>query len=328
MAPRRIILPGGAGFIGRHLAAWFAGLGDDVVVLTRRPAPDLGPRIRHLLWDGQTPGPWTDALDGAHAVVNLAGRTVNCRYIQRHKREIYDSRLIPTKLIGEAIAICKSPPPVWINASSATIYRDARDRPMDEATGEVGHGFSVDVCQRWEAELAAADTPRTRKVALRSAMVFGPGKGGVFAAFRRLVRLGLGGTLGRGDQYVSWVHHQDFCRAVDFLLADQTLSGPVNVSSPNPVLNRDFMRTFRHVCRAPFGLPAARWMLEIGAFALRTETELLLKSRRVIPSRLLQAGFTFDFPDLPAAFAEIESANAPRPNPQTHPPGRTPGSAR
>jgi len=307
MPPRRIILPGGAGFIGRHLAAWFADLGDDVVVLTRHPRPDPGPRIRHLPWDGQTPGPWTDALDGAHAVINLAGRTVNCRYTQRHKREIYDSRLVPTKLIGDAIAHCKSPPRVWINASSATIYRDARDRPMDEATGEPGRGFSVDVCQKWEAALAAAQTPHTRKVALRSAMVFGPGAGGVFAAFRRIVRLGLGGTLGRGDQYVSWVHHHDFCRAVEFLLANDALAGPVNVSSPNPVTNRDFMRTFRHVCRAPFGLPATRWMLEVGALALRTETELLLKSRWVLPRRLLEAGFTFDYPDLAAALTEIES---------------------
>jgi uncharacterized protein (TIGR01777 family) len=305
MGTRTIVMPGGAGFIGRHLSEYFVGRGYSVIVLSREARADTG-GVRHVRWDGRTPGPWADVIDGAAAVVNLAGRTVNCRYTARNRAAIYDSRLASTRVIGEAIAAARNPPPVWINSSSATIYRDARDRPMDETTGEIGSGFSVDVCQKWEGALDAAPTPQTRKVALRSAMVFGPGAGGVFGAFRRIVRLGLGGTLGRGDQYVSWVHVRDFCRAVEFLIDDGRLAGPVNVSSPNPVVNREFMRTFRDVCGAPIGLPAARWMLEIGAFALRTETELLLKSRRVVPRRLLDAGFTLEFPNLAQALADVE----------------------
>jgi uncharacterized protein (TIGR01777 family) len=300
-----IVMPGGAGYLGRHLASYFAARGDRVVILTRHPAGDVG-LIRQIEWDGKTLGDWAAALEGAHAVVNLAGRTVNCRYNAKHKREIYDSRLDSTRVIGQAIAGCANPPAVWINSSSATIYRDARDRAMDEKTGEIGTGFSVDVCQKWEEALNEAATPGTRKVALRTAIVFGPGAGGPFEAFRRIVKLGLGGTLGPGDQFVSWVHSHDFCRAVEFLMERQDLSGPVNVAAPNPVPNREFMRIFRQVLHKRIGLPATRWMLELGAFFLRTETELLLKSRRVIPGRLVEAGFEFEFPEFGAALEDIE----------------------
>jgi uncharacterized protein (TIGR01777 family) len=312
MAERnRIILPGGGGFLGRHLAGFFVDQDYDVVVLSRHARPDA-PGVRHLVWDGCTLGSWASALDGARAVINLAGRTVNCRYTTKNRREIYDSRLQSTAVIGQAIAACAAPPPVWLNSSSATIYRDADDRPMDEATGELGTGFSVDVCQKWEAALNAAPTPRTRKVALRNAMVFGPGEGGVFEAFRRVVALGLGGTLGRGSQYVSWIHVRDFCRAVQFIMDDDRpdpLQGPVNLASPHPVTNRDFMRTFRQVCHKRIGLPATRWMLEIGAFFLRTETELLLKSRQVVPGRLLASGFRFEFPELQRALEDVVRAH-------------------
>jgi uncharacterized protein len=302
-----IVLAGGAGFLGRHLAAHFAALGYPIVVLSRRPRPDTA-GVRTLRWDGVTLGPWAAAVDGAAAVINLAGRTVNCRYTAQHRREIYDSRLLSTKVIGEAIAAARTPPAVWVNASSATIYRDARDRPMDELTGDIGDGFSVDVVQKWEVALHAATTPATRRIALRAAMVFGVGADGVYEAFRRIVKLGLGGTLGDGGQYVSWVHARDFCRAVQFVIDRADLAGPVNLSSPNPAPNRDFMRTLRRAVGKRIGLPAVRWMLEVGAFVLRTETELLLKSRRVVPGKLLAAGFTFDFPDLGRAIAEIEAA--------------------
>lgn len=301
---RTIVMPGGAGYLGRHLACYFAGRGDRVVILTRHPNNGTGP-IRQLGWDGRTLGDWAAAFEGADAVVNLTGRTVNCRYNAKHKREIYDSRLESTRVIGQAIAACGNPPAVWINSSSATIYRDARDRAMDEKTGEIGTGFSVDVCQRWEAALAEAATPRTRKVALRTAIVFGPGAGGPFEAFRRIVKLGLGGTLGPGDQFVSWVHSHDFCRAVEFMIGRNDMDGPVNVAAPNPIPNREFMRIFRRVLHKRVGLPATRWMLEIGAFFLRTETELLLKSRRVVPGRLMEAGFEFEFPEFGAALEDI-----------------------
>jgi uncharacterized protein (TIGR01777 family) len=281
-----------------------------VTVLTRGGRePPAAPR--GIAWDGRTLGPWAAVLDGADAVVNLAGRTVNCRYTAGNKREIYASRLDSTRALGQAIAACAAPPPVWVNAASATIYRHAEDRPMDEPTGEFGDDFSCDVCKRWEAELMAAPTPRTRRVAMRAAMVMGPGRGGVYEAFRGIARKGLGGTLGRGAQFVSWVHVDDFCRAAEFLIDPPATGGPpldgaVNVASPNPLPNRDFMRAVRAAAGAPFGLPATRWMLEVGALVLRTETELLLKSRRVVPTRLLGAGFTFDFPDWPAAARDIE----------------------
>jgi uncharacterized protein (TIGR01777 family) len=237
-------------------------------------------------------------------VVNLAGRSVNCRYNARNRQEIYDSRLDSTRAVGEAIAACETPPPVWLNASSATVYRHALDRPMDEATGEIGTGFSVDVCLKWEQALRDAPTPRTRKVALRTALVLGPGEGGVMEAFLRLVRLGLGGTMGRGDQFVSWVHVGDFLGALDFLI-DRQLEGAVNVAAPNPLTNREFMAALRRACRVPAGLPAAAWMLEIGAVFLGTETELILKSRRVVPGRLLAAGYQFRFPEAQEALHDL-----------------------
>jgi uncharacterized protein (TIGR01777 family) len=194
---------------------------------------------------------------------------------------------------------------LWINASSATIYRHALDRAMDESTGDIGTGFSVDVCQKWEKTLWDAPTrSEVRKVALRSAMVFGPG-GGVFDAFYRLVKLGLGGTLGRGDQFVSWVHAEDFARSVQWILAHPELNGPINIAVPNPVPNALFMKTFREVCHRPLGLPATDWMLEIGAILLRTETELLLKSRRVVPETLIDSGFSFQYPELRRALEQI-----------------------
>jgi len=190
MTPPTLILPGGAGYLGRHLAHYFTQHNYQIIILTRHPNPhEDSENIRHLPWDGRTLGPWAAAFDDAHAVINLAGRSVNCRYTARNEKEIYDSRLQSTAVIGQAIAAAKNPPKIWLNSSSATIYRDARDRPIDESTGDIGHDFSVDVCKKWEQTLADAPTPHTRKVALRSAMVFGPGQGGVFEAFHRIVKL-------------------------------------------------------------------------------------------------------------------------------------------
>lgn len=274
------------------------------MILSRQPH-SASDSVKYVQWDGTTLGQWAEELEGATAIINLAGRSVNCRYNEANKREIYASRLAATKVIGEAIARCTNPPKVWLNSSSATIYRHAEDRPMDEATGEVGEGFSVDVCQQWEQALANASTPHTRKVALRTAMVFGRGAGGVFAAFHNIVKLGLGGTLGQGTQFVSWIHAEDFCRALDWILTHPELDGAINLASPQPIPNAEFMRIFREVCRQPIGLPASEWMLEIGAFFLRTETELLLKSRRVVPGRLLASGFQFTYPRFEEALREI-----------------------
>ena len=298
---RRIILAGGSGYLGKILAGHFTKLGWEVVVLTRHTYG----KTNVLFWDGATVGDWAAALEDSEAVVNLAGRTVNCRYTPKHQREIYDSRVVPTRTLGAAIGRCVRPPRVWVNLSSATIYRHALDRPMDEETGEVGSGFSVDVCEKWEQALAQSATPRTRKIALRTAIVLGPGEGGAFAALHRLVRLGLGGTLGSGKQFVSWVHALDFARVTEWVVEREEMIGPLNCASPHPVSNADFMRALREVSHRSIGLPATRWMLEIGAFFLRTETELLLKSRRVVPGRLLAAGYKFEFPGLRGALQDI-----------------------
>jgi uncharacterized protein len=305
---RKIVIPGGSGYLGRVLTDYLTKQSFQVVILARHSASGDG--IRHVAWDGATLGAWANELEGAEAVINLAGRSVNCRYNARNRQQIYDSRLRPTAAIGAAIAQCARPPRIWINASSATIYRHALDRPMDEVTGEFGDGFSVDVCQQWERRLAESATPHTRKIALRTAMVFGPGKGGVFEAFHRLIKLGLGGTLGDGRQFVSWIHVADFARSVEWLIEHEALSGAINCSSPNPLPNAEFMRIFREVCHQPIGLPATRLMLEVGAFFLRTETELMLKSRRVVPHRLLESGFHFKYPEWRAALSAIVNPTA------------------
>jgi uncharacterized protein (TIGR01777 family) len=312
----RIVIPGGSGFIGRFLGERLVAENWDVVVLTRSPRPDGG-MIRQVRWDGRTLGPWAEELEGARAVLNLAGRSVNCRYNARNRREILESRVQSTRVMGEAIARCKRPPPVWLNMSTATIYKHTFDRANDEATGEIGptpeakDAFSIDVARAWEQTLNEARTPATRKVALRTAMVFAAGEGGVFRTLRRLARWGLGGSIAGGNQFISWIHEDDFCRAVTWLIDRDDLSGPVNVASPNPLPQREMMRIIRRECHVPFGLPATRGMLEMAAFIHRTEAELILKSRRVVPSRLLASGFAFHRPTMEEAVQEIERRPLP-----------------
>jgi uncharacterized protein (TIGR01777 family) len=311
---RRVVLAGGSGFLGRALATHFCDAGWDAVILTRSPNPKGG-ALREAYWDGRTIGPWHSELDGAAAVVNLAGKSVNCRYNSANRREIMESRVNATRVVGEAISQCAVPPPVWLNAGTATVYKHTFGNAWDEsgeieAAAEAKDAFSVEVAQAWEATLTKANVPRTRKVALRMGMVVGLDKNSVFPVLRRLVRFGLGGRMGSGRQYVSWIHVVDYCRAVEWLIDHENLSGPVNVVAPNPVPNAEMMRILRRFCGVPFGLPAAEWMLEIGAFILRTETELIIKSRRVIPGRLLESGFKFQFPTLEEAFRDLSAAAA------------------
>lgn len=298
----KIVLAGGSGQIGTLLARSFFRQGHTVSVLTRG-APQVP--WRTIAWDGETLGPWAGEIDGSDVLINLAGRSVNCRYTSRNRRSILESRVRSTQLLHRAVALAQAPPPVWFNASTATIYRHALDRPMDEVTGELGGNepgapdtwnFSIDVARAWEQAFFSIPTPRTRKVALRSAMTFSPDPGGVFDVFLGLVRHGLGGTNLPGTQFVSWIHEIDFLRAVDFLISHPTLDGPVNLASPHPLPNRDFLRVLRQAAGVGFGLPTTRLTLEMGAFLLRTESELVLKSRRVIPTRLLETGFHFTYP--------------------------------
>jgi len=301
--PLRIVLPGGSGQVGTILATYFQSQGHDVVVLARSTSPAPW-RIVH--WDGTAANRWTEELENADLVLNLAGRNVNCRYNDANRREIKESRTRTTRLLGEAIGRLTHPPKIWMNASTATIYRHALDRPMDEATGEFGGNepdapstwkFSIDVATSWEKEFFAANTPATRKIALRSAMVMSPDRDGIFDTLLRLVRFGLGGASGSGKQFVSWIHDQDFLRSIQYLMDHDDLDGAINIASPNPLPNAEFMADLRKAWGTRVGLPASAWMLELGAVFLRTETELILKSRRVIPGRLLAHGFQFDFPE-------------------------------
>lgn len=310
MTPQRIILAGGSGFLGQLLRTHFISQGAEVVVLTRSPRHSANQRSREVFWDAQTLGDWQAEMETAYVVINLTGRTVNCRYNARNRREILESRLRSTTILGEAIARCASPPKVWLNASTATIYQHTFGPAWDESgriagTPEVRDEFSIEVATAWERALNEASTPHTRKIALRAAMVLGHASNSVFPTLRRLTRCGLGGRMGDGRQFVSWIHQHDFCRAIDFLIQHHDLAGPINLSAPEPLTNADMMNVLRRLCRAPFGLPATAWMLELGAFFLRTETELILKSRRVIPDHLRRAGFEFQFPHFEGAAKEL-----------------------
>lgn len=308
MNSKRLILAGGSGFLGQALAEYFLARGHEVIVLTRSPK-QRDDAAKEIQWDAKSPGPWTQTVNGADIVINLAGRSVDCRYNEKNRREIIRSRVDSTQAIGEAIERSAKPPRVWLNASSATLYRHTFDRAMDEngetgATPEAKDAFSIEVIRQWESALNAAPTPHTRKAALRVTLVLGTG-GGVFPVLRRLTRFGLGGRMGNGRQYVSWIHIEDFCRAVEWIADHDDLSGPINLAAPNPIPNAEMMSAFREVFKMPIGLPATEWMLEVGAFFLRTETELILKSRRVVPGRLSASGFQFEYPTLPEALSDL-----------------------
>jgi hypothetical protein len=307
----RIVIPGGSGKVGTVLARAFHRDGHDVVVLSRNPrsAP-----WRVLAWDGRTRSDWSKEIDGASVVINLAGRSVDCRYTRSNRESIRTSRLESTRVVGEAIAQSSNPPPVWLQASTATIYAHRYDTAQDEKTGVLGGNepdspdswrFSIDVATAWERALNGAKTPATRKVLLRSAMTMSPDRGGIFDVLLRPVRFGLGGNAGDGRQFVSWIHENDFVSAVQWIIDHGDISGPVNLASPNPLPYSDFMRTLRSEMRIPVGLPATKWMIEIGTFLLRTESELVLKSRRVVPTRLLQSGYKFHYPFWPEAAKDL-----------------------
>jgi uncharacterized protein len=307
----KIVLPGGSGQVGTILARAFHGGGHEVVVLSRQPA--LAP-WRCVVWDGVKLGDWVVELDGADVVINLAGRNVNCRYHPRHRREILDSRVKSTRVVGAAIACVRRPPRVWLQASTATIYAHRYDAANDEVTGIIGGAeptapdtwrFSIEVAQAWERTFDEALTPGTRKVKLRSAMTMSPDPGGIFATLLGLVRCGLGGPVGDGRQYISWIHEEDFIRAAQWLIDHEEMTGAVNLAAPNPLPYAEFMRMLRQVAGVPIGLPATQWMLEMGCWLLRTESELVLKSRRVVPGRLLESGFEFRFPHWPEAARQL-----------------------
>lgn len=317
----KLVIPGGSGQVGTVLARAFDRDGHDVVVLSRDPggrastsARQTASRWRRVEWDGVTLGPWIAELDGAGVVINLAGRSVNCRYNAANRKAIVDSRVLSTRVVGEAIAAVRRPPPVWLQASTATIYAHRYDAPNDEATGIIGGAerdapdtwkFSIDVVRAWEDTFNEATAPQTRKILLRSAMTLSPDAGGIFDTLLGLVRKGLGGPASDGRQYISWIHHVDFVNVIRWLIDHRDVDGVVNVAAPNPLPQREFMQILRQAAGVPIGLPASRWMLELGAILMGTETELILKSRRVVPGRLLARGFTFVYPEWPAAARDL-----------------------
>ncbi|HEV3383272.1 MAG TPA: TIGR01777 family oxidoreductase [Gemmata sp.] len=306
----KIVIPGGSGQVGTILARHFHAGANEVIVLSRKP---FKTHWRVVEWDGQTIGPWAAEIDGADVVINLAGKSVNCRYTTENRRQIKESRINSTRIVGEAIARAIRSPRVWLQASTATIYAHTFDDANDEKTGIIGGDepnapdtwqFSIDVATSWEKAFDSADTPRTRKVCLRSAMTMSPDRQGVFDVLLGLVRRGLGGRVGDGSQYVSWIHDSDFIRAVDWLI-EREVSGPINLTAPNPLPNVELMRELRKAWGIRFGLPARRWMVELGTWALRTESELVLKSRKVIPGLLMKEGFEFRFPNWPDAACDL-----------------------
>jgi hypothetical protein len=317
----KIILAGGTGQVGTILDRALTADGHDVVLLTRSPRGD-----RQVRWDGSTLGDWAREIDGSDAVVNLAGRSVSCRYTEENLEAMMSSRVESARVVGEAIGGAARPPRVWLQMSTATIYAHSFDAANDEYGGLIGGdepgvpgywAYSIDIARNWEAALDRAETPGTRKVALRSAMVMSPDRGGVFDVLSWLARLGLGGPVAGGRQYVSWIHDRDFVRAIRFLIERDDITGAVNLAAPGPLPQREFMRDLRAAWRMPVALPATSWMAEIGAFAIRSDTELLLKSRRVVPGRLTDAGFTFNFPDWRTASADLaarrrKAAGSPR----------------
>jgi uncharacterized protein (TIGR01777 family) len=316
---KRIVIPGGSGQVGQMLAGYFQDQGHHVTVLTRGPYTAPWQTVH---WDGENEGSWTEYLEGADLCINLAGRSVNCRYNRVNRRAIYESRIQSTRLLGSVIAGLSDPPKVWMNASAATLYKRAVDAsgidlPSDESSTveqettagpepwSHRRGFTPRVVRDWEAAFFAVDTPHTRKIALRSTVVLSPTPGSAFGVLSNLVRASFGGTQGSGRQFVSWIHEADYARAVDFLMAHEELEGSFNIASPNPLPNREFMAALREAWDVPNGLPAPALAIRLGAIFLRTEPELVLQSCRAVPRRLLEAGFQFTFPDWPEAAEEL-----------------------
>ncbi|CAA7387399.1 TIGR01777 family oxidoreductase [Chryseobacterium fistulae] len=301
MNPRqmKIIIAGGTGFLGENLKKYFTEKGNQVYILTRNPQ-----RENEIRWDAQTLGKWKNILENADVLINLTGKSVDCRYTEKNKREIYASRMESTAILQQAVDNCINQPKVWLNASSATIYTHSEKHLNIEENGIIGDDFSMNICKSWEQEFFRLKDENLRKVALRTSIVLG-NKGGAFPKLKLITRLLLGGKQGRGDQKVSWIHIDDFCRAVEYIIYNENMSGAINITAPNPLSNHEFMLKLRNAMKVPLGLNAKVWQLEIASIFLQTETELLLKSRNVYPEKLMKNGFLFSFSDIESTFLSL-----------------------
>lgn len=300
---KKLIIAGGTGFLGSILIDYFKNQFDEIVLLSRKQN-NLTQKIKTVIWDAKTVGPWTQELEGADVLINMTGRSVDCRYTPKNKELILNSRVESTTLLGKVIAQLENPPKIWLNSSTATIYKHSLHVKMDEDSGELGNGFSVHVAKAWETAFFSSKTPRTRKVALRTSIVLGK-NGGALQPMKTITKLGLGGKQGNGKQKFSWIHEIDFARAIEFIIDDTTIHGVVNLASEYPSDNNRLMNILRSELHMPFGISAPKFMLEIGAFIIQTETELILKSRYVIPKRLIQHGFSFQFNKLDIALKNL-----------------------
>jgi len=305
MKYKKIILAGGNGYLGGVLARYYSHIAEEVIILSRKPKAAEG-NIKTFIWDGATKGDWVKEMEGADMLINLCGKNVNCRYTAKNREKIIRSRVVPTTLLNKVVGELNNAPALWINITSATIYRHAEDFAQDEATGQIGYGFSIDVCRQWEETFFSECKVSVRKVALRMGIVLGRSDG-VFPRLLNLVRFGLGGKQGNGQQHVSWVHEQDVARSTEWILDHPEMNGVINCTAPEAIKNTDLMHVLRKNYGMPIGLPTPAWLLNIGARIIGTETELILKSRWVAPKRLLDSGYQFLFTKADYAIDDILS---------------------
>jgi uncharacterized protein (TIGR01777 family) len=298
----KLIIAAGTGFLGQVLINHFKDQFDEIVILTRGNSKTID-GVKYVNWNARTFSGWEKELENATVLINLAGKSVDCRYTQKNKKEILLSRIESTKILNKAVLNCQNPPKHWLNSSTATIYRFSLDKQMDETDGEIGNDFSINVALSWEKAFFKIETPNTLKTALRTSIVLGK-NGGAFIPLKNLAKFGFGGKQGKGNQFVSWIHEEDFANAVDFII-EKEITGVINVVSPEPIPNADFMQKLRKAVGFPFGIPVNTFLLKIGSFIIRTEAELVLKSRNVIPKRLLENGFEFKFGAIDKAFKNL-----------------------
>jgi uncharacterized protein len=299
---KKLIITAGTGFLGQVLVNNFKDKFEEIVILTRGKS-EVKNNIKYIHWDAKTLTGWETELENADVLINLAGKSVDCRYTPQNKKEILDSRVDSTAILNEAVLGCKNAPKHWLNSSTSTIYRFSLDKQMDEASGEIGDDFSMNVAKTWEKTFFEVETRRTLKTALRTSIVLGK-NGGAFVPIKTLAKIGFGGKQGKGNQYISWIHEYDFACALEFIIKNQ-MTGVVNIVSPKPITNKDFMAILRKTIKIPFGIPIPEFLLKMGAKIIKTETELVLKSRNVNPKRLLESGFTFQFDTLEKAIKNL-----------------------
>ncbi len=309
-----IILPGGSGFLGQAISGFLIQHNYTPIILTRGPdQPATATTPQHIRWDARSStGPWTTCLDNAHALINLVGRSVNCRKTPANKKEILESRTLSTRALTEAWQRAANPPKIWLQTSTAHIYGDTQDEILDESS-PIGTGFAPDVGSAWEKSFTDANLPGLRSVILRISFVLGLGDNSALRTLSRLARLGLGGHTGSGRQYMSWIHIHDLCRIILRALTDDTMRGIYVITAPNPVTNKDFMRHLRRALHRPWSPPIPKPFVHLGALLMRTDPELALMGRRCHPTRLLREGFNFDFPTLPQALGNLLSSNKSAP---------------